>query len=514
MQVAKQPRKETDMKIIQKILAIIAILTFILVLFVGFCAFNPDLSRNIGSFLNSHGIGSAVSPAVSSLTSSVSQSAVSSANSGSADATVIVDTAGTAISSDAADIAHGTVSGSYIAPSEDSLDIPSSVSEKSGYIPVEGHEKQVSDNNSNSLISQAGTGETGSGLTFDPVKYPYYAMLDESAKKIYCQIYANMNALNDSFAPVNDISPDGLRNAFTAVCNDHPELFWVDTAYGYSYDSTGKIAVIGLEFNSAANDLGSSKAVFDKAAAALIVSAQNETDDHSKETALHDALISHVSYNRSSPMNQSAYSAIVNGSTVCAGYAKAFQYLCQQTGLTCYYCTGFSGENHAWDIIKLDDGFYNVDTTWDDTDPSTYDYFNCSDADFSSTHIRKDLSVNLPACTGEKYREQPTVTGTVSDSSASDNYTSADVLSDIDSYYADCLSQLESSDGNPVVFTNTISDSSLLSDIKKAFDDNSYQNGFGSQILKDRNASGMYIQISAEQTDGGHYLLTHTVTFR
>ena len=54
--------------------------------------------------------------------------------------------------------------------------------------------------------------------------------------------------------------------------------------------------------------------------------------------------------------------------------------------------------------MKLDDGYYNVDTTWDDTNPNTYDYFNCSDADYSKNHVRRELSVYLPPCNGTKYR--------------------------------------------------------------------------------------------------------------
>ena len=103
-------------------------------------------------------------------------------------------------------------------------------------------------------------------------------------------------------------------------------------------------------------------------------------------------------------MNQSAYSALVNGQTVCAGYARAFQYLMQQLGIPCYYCRGYSGENHAWNIVELYGDYYNVDLTWDDTAiPPVYNYFNKTDADFTGTHIRRSLSVKLPACTGTLY---------------------------------------------------------------------------------------------------------------
>ena len=52
-----------------------------------------------------------------------------------------------------------------------------------------------------------------------------------------------------------------------------------------------------------------------------------------KEKFVHDALIDKISYNLGAEMNQSAYSTLVNGQTVCAGYARAFQYLLQQLGI-------------------------------------------------------------------------------------------------------------------------------------------------------------------------------------
>ena len=102
-------------------------------------------------------------------------------------------------------------------------------------------------------------------------------------------------------------------------------------------------------------------------------------------------------------MNQSAYSALVEGKSVCAGYARAYQYLMQRLGIPCYYCTGFAGEDHAWNIVGLDDGYYNVDVTWDDTPGGEYDYFNKTDEDYADTHVRRDLSVNLPKCEGQRY---------------------------------------------------------------------------------------------------------------
>ena len=53
---------------------------------------------------------------------------------------------------------------------------------------------------------------------------------------------------------------------------------------------------------------------------------------------------------------------------VCEGYAKAFQYLCDLSGLTCYTVTGEmaggTGEGaHMWNIVTLGDENYLVDVT-------------------------------------------------------------------------------------------------------------------------------------------------------
>lgn len=49
---------------------------------------------------------------------------------------------------------------------------------------------------------------------------------------------------------------------------------------------------------------------------------------------------------------------------VCAGYAKAFQYLCDLGGVECHYVTGdISAGLHAWNIVVIDGKNYLVDLT-------------------------------------------------------------------------------------------------------------------------------------------------------
>ena len=296
----------------------------------------------------------------------------------------------------------------YVAPSMDQMQIPEDVSGRTGVTPVQPEEQQIPDQEAQNLKETLGSGETGEGLSFSAEEYPYYQMLSENQQSVYRQIYANAQNLTEKFAPEKTVSASDVKIAFEAVIGDHPEMFWLETGYSSKYLANGQCVEIDLKYNSTADDLESAKQRFDAAAQNLITGAASLDSNYEKEKYVHDALASAVTYDLTADMNQSAYSALVNGKSVCAGYARAYQYLLQQLGIPCYYCTGYSGGDHAWNIVKLEDGYYNVDVTWDDAAAIRYDYFNKTDADFASTHVRQNLSVYLPACNGTAYRQENT----------------------------------------------------------------------------------------------------------
>ena len=300
----------------------------------------------------------------------------------------------------------------YVAPSMDQMQIPEDVSGRTGFTPVQPEEQQIPDQEAQNLKETLGSGETGEGLSFSAEEYPYYQMLSENQQSVYRQIYANAQNLTEKFAPEKTVSASDVKTAFEAVIGDHPEMFWLETGYSSKYLANGQCVEIDLKYNGTADDLESAKQRFDAAAQNLITGADSLDSNYEKEKYVHDALASAVTYDLTADMNQSAYSALVNGKSVCAGYARAYQYLLQQLGIPCYYCTGYSGGDHAWNIVKLEDGYYNVDVTWDDAAAIRYDYFNKTDADFASTHVRQNLSVYLPACNGTAYRQENT-TGAV-----------------------------------------------------------------------------------------------------
>ena len=64
----------------------------------------------------------------------------------------------------------------------------------------------------------------------------------------------------------------------------------------------------------------------------------------------------------------------------CNGYALAFYLIIDECGILCDYVAGY---NHAWNIVKLNGLWYNIDVTWDDTNNKiNYDYFLKGKADW------------------------------------------------------------------------------------------------------------------------------------
>lgn len=99
----------------------------------------------------------------------------------------------------------------------------------------------------------------------------------------------------------------------------------------------------------------------------------------------------------------SAYGSLVKGLAVCSGYSKALQLLCDSAGIECYYVVGETHPGfHAWNVVKIDGIYYQIDVTWDDEDNFyNYEYFLVSDAFMENT--RSWERSQAPACNSDKY---------------------------------------------------------------------------------------------------------------
>ncbi len=241
-------------------------------------------------------------------------------------------------------------------------------------------------------------------VIYDKVFYPYYDMLNEQERILYAEICANAQAYNDTFEPQVELDHDSIHRVLEAVYYDHPEYFWMNTGYSYKYTEEDICVEITLEFNETIENIEREKEEFYQSAGEILLRASELQTDYEKEKYVHDVLVEMVDYDVDAGMNQSAYSALVNHDSVCAGYARSFQYLLQQLGIPVYYVAGISQDSeHAWNMVLLEDGYYYVDVTWDDASGQTYMFFNLNEDEIVQSHEKRGMSASLPECHGTMY---------------------------------------------------------------------------------------------------------------
>ena len=103
------------------------------------------------------------------------------------------------------------------------------------------------------------------------------------------------------------------------------------------------------------------------------------------------------------PWSHSAYGALIKHECVCHGFSEAFKRILNRGGVTCEIITGTvkaTNQQHAWNIVKIDDEYYHVDVTFDDQSEILFTYFMKTDEE-----MRRDRTWNesaYPPCKGRK----------------------------------------------------------------------------------------------------------------
>ena len=347
-------------------------------------------------------------------------------------------------------------------------------------------------------------------LYFEPLYYPYYHVLDTREQVLYNQLYVNIAELRKKVIPYAELPSSVVKNVFEAVYNDHPEFFYLENSFECTVDEDSRVAAITLKYNELADDLTAAKKTFDLRAGEILDEAKKLDGNFEKEKFVHDKLKELVSYSEGADLSQTAYSALVNKETVCAGYARAFQYLMQQLDIPCYYCTGYSGMNHAWNIVYLYGDYYNVDVTWDDTDPAAYDYFNRTDDDLRKTHQRKNLSVYLPACLGMTYRDLAEVENTEEEDDFWTKEEEEPLEKELSLYYDTCYERIVENGMGTKEYVDVYS-ADMWKRICEVYESGQISEAFFTRAFHTTGGSSMAMRVQGQVQENGTYKVTHTI---
>ncbi len=267
----------------------------------------------------------------------------------------------------------------------------------------------------------------------------YYSLLDGTEKNLYaCIIEAaknivpyNTSATAEYYVKVyegendNPITSEQFNRARYAVIYDHMDeaqfsLCQMKFPSRDEETTDGKrIHYIYMYMKPLAEyDFSSMKNSVIAAKDEFLTSIGNSRYKAVQELLLHDVIRDTISYDKecerkNSPYDtgHTIYGALVEKSCVCDGYAQAFAYLYSELGGTAKVVVGQAGTSgHAWNVICLEDNWYDMDITFDkQIGNGCYDYFNKTTAEFSlkrggrAKHERKLLGNSVPIANGTKY---------------------------------------------------------------------------------------------------------------
>ena len=220
----------------------------------------------------------------------------------------------------------------------------------------------------------------------------YYTQLNEEQQMIYSCILEGSDTYAQEVEFLHEITQEDLEIAMEAFRCEHPEAFWT-AGYSMSYYNTLD-HIVSISYNDESDYEAVSEAIR-TAAQPVIKEAMQYEDVYDQILYFYDWIIDETVYEKDSTYNQDIRSVFLYHASVCSGYARAFQYFCNEAEIPCAVIRGRTGdESHAWNAVWIDDQPYWVDLTWGDPvfeeDPSmqqkNYDYFCTGDEVLLNTH--------------------------------------------------------------------------------------------------------------------------------
>lgn len=188
----------------------------------------------------------------------------------------------------------------------------------------------------------------------------------DGAHEAILQAYDDLLYTQEDFITIDvsafSLTPDQLADLVvrTGYLGEQP---WYLESFSHKYNTT-----TGLATSVTFNRLSSSEYDYElyarTAAQILDATVVDGMADWQIALSIHDYLAANCAYDESLTY-RSAYDALVRGTTVCKGYANAYQYLLQRCGIPCGLARS-DGMDHVWNVVQIQGEWYHVDVTWDD----------------------------------------------------------------------------------------------------------------------------------------------------
>lgn len=166
-----------------------------------------------------------------------------------------------------------------------------------------------------------------------------------------------------------------IEEVITDVSNNSPYIFYNAQKYGISYTSD-KILKINLSYlpeylrSDGSVDVAkiqSDKRRINSAVKRAVKCVNKNMTELEKAMVLHDYIVMNTTYNDSKNKSSrlSIYGTLLENKANCQGYTITYKALLNKVGIKAKCITSMKLK-HAWNLVRIDNRWYNVDVTWDD----------------------------------------------------------------------------------------------------------------------------------------------------
>ncbi len=143
-----------------------------------------------------------------------------------------------------------------------------------------------------------------------------------------------------------------------------------------SYSGSGGAMLMAITYVVEYYTTAEQEAEVDRAVEQLLKKLNlDQLCDYEKTISIYSYIINNVTYdydnlkNNAYLLKHTAYAALMDGTSVCQGYALLFYRLALELGVDARLIPGDSNgdgaTDHAWNIVELDGRYYNLDATYD-----------------------------------------------------------------------------------------------------------------------------------------------------
>lgn len=202
------------------------------------------------------------------------------------------------------------------------------------------------------------------------------AILDRS-KSITIQYTGDMpfsefvNVIRDSKHVIALSNAAAIRDYSTNLFDNDSLLFSIKSWYYKLYEDRKEISYVNIQYADNAEQMNFVTGKLDKILKQLGINSETPTLE--KIQLIHDWICDNIKYSKDDSLGNSVYQALITHETKCMGYSLLFYMLARSSGLDVHIVTSV---DHAWNMIKLDDKWYSIDTTSDATTFSHYFYLS------------------------------------------------------------------------------------------------------------------------------------------